>query len=204
MTGFFLRFLIGTLLLAGVSIAGFAEDIPSPSPTQTEITGVFGAYEIQKSYPSQFVIAGDSLGVGIGHTITELLEASARIRFNQFSSTDQLPGGTKLFMTFGPTLNFAESGRGLANAFYFSAGVGFNYNRMDSFQLQGTYYNTAAMSTLGLAYSLEIGKRFELFPNVSWMPNFSVSSYTGTDIFNNNLSVYPLFAFVPLGFSIHF
>jgi hypothetical protein len=186
------------LAIGTMPLAGWADE------NRIEVIAGVGAYQTQSGSASSFAIPGTEPSLGIGMTVYQLLELGLRIGFDTYSSTTELPGGTQVFATVGPTVNIAVNEKGLADAFFLAVGAGLNYNHLSSYQPNGTQYYSNPESTLALAYSIEVGKRFALLPNVSWMPSFTVTGYRGSNVFDNSVDELPTYSVIPLRFSVHF
>jgi hypothetical protein len=168
-----------------------------------EADAALGALRIQSGYNTVFTIGTGRSAVGFGWFLSDTIELTMKLALQVDANTDTVPGGIILSTTVGPTFNFPASG-GPSNAYFVTLGAGINYEQINSLTIPGTSYATNQISAVGLAYDIEIGKRFQLLPNFSWKPNISVGGFTGTDIVNDNAGANPAFKVVPLEFALLF
>ena len=128
-----------------------------------------------------------TLSADYSRTMMDMLQATVVAGFAMAS----LPVGSAKVITaqVGPTFDYALDSTGIRNAVYLRALGGLAYA---SNSATGT-----SVSSTNFAYTLEVGKRFELFSVVSWDPAFNMTGTTAT-------GANPVYAFVPVQLSFIF
>jgi hypothetical protein len=125
-----------------------------------------------------------NIGAGYSRTLMDILQATGEITFNVDSET------TDLDLRVGPTFNLAMDDTGIRNAIYLSALGGIKLVRTD------------AATDTHFAYKGALGKRFEIWKDIAWKPEFNMTGTTAKDSAGETEK--PSFALVPVQFAFTF
>ena len=148
--------------------------------------------ELESSSSSAFMFGSGTnttFGIGAGYSreIIPMIQASGLANFNITS----YPVGSMTSLTgkIGPTLNYACDDTGIRNAFYLRllAGLAIGSN-----STTGT-----GSTTVNFAYTVQVGKRFEIVSNLFWKPAVDMSGTTAT-------GTNPVFSIIPAQFAFMF
>lgn len=167
-----------------------------------ELDASLAYFRAQVGYNAVGALGVGYRGVGYGYALTRWLELSIRVRFSASANDDQTQGETVFEATAGPTFNFG--GASLASDFFVSLGAGANYTQINSIIVPGTLYTTGGLYSTNPTFSFEIGKRFQVFPNVSLKPSFLITQMIGADIIDGASNASPAFSINPVEISITF
>jgi hypothetical protein len=186
----------------------FAETAPAPTAAKStdanEVSFNLAAYRIHNGYNPGFWLGTSGGGIGYARRLTSLLDLSMHFALDDFGNTVSVPGATVIRATIGTTFNFPVDDRAKRNAYFITLEAGIDYSSVNSLAIPGTDYTTGGMSSSNLAYNLQLGKRFELLPNISLRPLLAISGHTGVDILSGGGTSYPDVEIVPLALSIFF
>ena len=170
--------------------------------SQHEIAASLASVQLQSTLPSVFSVGSGSARLSYGYFLTHFLQMAGSYSLFMTSSTNQLPGETSSNAMIGPQFNFAVDDTGPLNAYFISVSAGINYQKINEYR-QGNY-NTPALTNRSFAYGITLGKRFAILPHLHWAPAFSLSTFTGIDIFNSNVPTKPVYSFMPVRISAVF
>lgn len=170
-----------------------------------ELSVALGFVRIQGGYNTIGALGLGYHGVDYSHTLTDWLALSGRARVSVSANTDQTQGNTIVELTVGPTFNFPVSpAHGLADAFFVSLEAGVNYTQVNGITVPGTLYATGPLFQTNPAFSIEVGKRFQVLPNVSLMPSLLVTVMDGPDVISGAANSNAALSIEPLAVSVTF
>jgi hypothetical protein len=129
-----------------------------------------------------------NLGLGYSRTILNWLQGTTETTLSVMS------GKTTWDFRIGPTLDYAIDDTGLSNAVYLAVLAGFGLDHKS--------VGDEGDTSTSFSYKVALGKRFELWKNITWQPEFNVTGTTAKDTFGATQK--PTFALVPIQFSFSF